>query len=65
MSDFEWRKSSFSSGNPSSDCLEIARSSDGLLYLRESDEPGTVLVTTSSRLAGLLRHFHRGSHVEP
>jgi hypothetical protein len=57
MSDFDWHKSSFSSGNPSSDCIEIAAVPDGGLYIRESDSPDIVLATTPARLASLLRHL--------
>lgn len=57
MSQAEWQKSSFSSGNPDSTCVELSRTSEGDLCLRESEEPGTVLRTTPARLASLLRHL--------
>ncbi len=50
-----WQKSSFSGGGDSSDCVEVA-ASQGILRLRESDEPATVVVTTATGLAALIRH---------
>lgn len=55
MSDLEWQKSSFSSGDPNADCLEVAAAPEDHLHLRESDDPATVLTTTPTRLAALLR----------
>jgi hypothetical protein len=58
MSEPRWQKSSFSTGDPNQDCVEIARAPQGgEVWLRESEEPGTVLVTTPGRLAALLRHL--------
>jgi hypothetical protein len=57
MSDLDWQKSSYSSGNPDSDCLELARAPEGRLYLRESEQPTIVLATTQARLAALLGHL--------
>jgi hypothetical protein len=59
MPDLGWQKSSYSSGNPDSNCVEVANGSDGVLYFRESDEPGAVLTSTPARLAALLRHVRR------
>lgn len=47
-----WQKSSYSLDN--NNCLEIAADIDGIVHLRESDEPGTVLTTTQARLRALL-----------
>ncbi|MGP4109862.1 DUF397 domain-containing protein [Streptomyces sp. 4N509B] len=55
MPDREWRKSSFSSGDPNANCIEVAHAAEDRLYLRESEEPGVVLTTTPTRLAALLR----------
>ncbi|MGY0062402.1 DUF397 domain-containing protein [Streptomyces sp. LZ34] len=41
-----WRKSSFSSGQISSDCLEVAASPHNRILLRESDDPTAVITTT-------------------
>ncbi|GAA3774696.1 DUF397 domain-containing protein [Streptomyces phyllanthi] len=52
--DVDWQKSSFSSGGDAANCLEIASTQDTPL-LRESDEPGTVIETTATGLAALIR----------
>jgi hypothetical protein len=57
--DIVWRKSSFSGGGDSSNCVELA-AVDGAIRLRESDTPGTELVTTPARLAGLIREVKAG-----
>jgi hypothetical protein len=55
MSDIEWQKSSYSSGDVNQTCVELAHAPGGLVHLRESDIPGKVLTTTPTRLAALLR----------
>ncbi|MEO3754286.1 DUF397 domain-containing protein [Streptomyces sp. B6B3] len=58
MSRQEWQKSSFSSADVNQNCVEIARAPQGgHVWLRESDEPGTVLTTSPARLAALLRRL--------
>ncbi len=54
-----WQKSSFSQDENAPNCLEVA-ASQGAMRLRESDEPGTVVGTTVTGLAALIRHL-RGS----
>lgn len=61
MSKLAWRKSSYSSGNPDSNCLEAMRTPEGDLRFRESDDPDTVLVTTPARWAALLRAAGSGA----
>ncbi|MGW7049673.1 DUF397 domain-containing protein [Streptomyces avermitilis] len=51
-----WQKSSFSEGDDAPNCLEIA-ATQGALRLRESEEPGTVVATTATGLAALIRHI--------
>ncbi|MFD7707356.1 DUF397 domain-containing protein [Streptomyces sp. NPDC059785] len=51
-----WQKSSFSGGDDSSNCVEVA-ATRGARLLRESDQPGTVLSATGTALAGLIRHL--------
>ncbi|WP_189860195.1 DUF397 domain-containing protein [Streptomyces poonensis] len=51
-----WQKSSFSGGIDHDDCVELA-SRQGAFYLRESDEPGSVVQITSTGLAALIRHL--------
>jgi hypothetical protein len=59
MSDREWQKSSFSTGDPNQNCLEVAPGAGGFLHLRESDDPATVLASTPARLAALLRRLRQ------
>ncbi|NGO07620.1 DUF397 domain-containing protein [Streptomyces sp. HC44] len=51
-----WQKSSFSGGDDDADCVELAVR-QGTLLLRESDEPGTVIATSGTGLAALIRHL--------
>ncbi|MFC8124730.1 DUF397 domain-containing protein [Streptomyces sp. NPDC057302] len=53
--DIAWQKSSFSGGQDSSDCVELA-TAEGSVHLRESDEPSRFLSTTPKSLAALIRH---------
>ncbi|WP_346429062.1 DUF397 domain-containing protein [Streptomyces luteoverticillatus] len=48
-----WQKSSYS--GTASNCLNIAAVGDGTLRLRESDDPGTVLVVAPASLRALIR----------
>ncbi|MFF8915913.1 DUF397 domain-containing protein [Streptomyces sp. NPDC015032] len=48
-----WQKSSFSGGGDGNSCVELA-SADGLIRLRESDDPGTELAITPAQLDRLL-----------
>ncbi len=57
MTNVEWQKSSFSGGDASSNCLELARTREGTVCLRESDDPGVVIITTPPRLASLIHHL--------
>ncbi|MFE0042544.1 DUF397 domain-containing protein [Streptomyces albireticuli] len=49
-----WRKSTFSGTGPDNDCVEVSVFS-GAIALRESDEPGVVITTTSGSLRTLIR----------
>jgi Domain of unknown function (DUF397) len=51
-----WQKSSFSSGGDAANCVEVAVAQEALL-LRESDEPHTVIATTGTGLAALIRQL--------
>lgn len=53
--DIVWQKSSFSGGQDSSDCVELA-SVEGAAQLRESDTPTQVLSPSPEGLAALIRH---------
>ncbi|MFE7114242.1 DUF397 domain-containing protein [Streptomyces sp. NPDC057654] len=48
-----WQKSSFSGPDENQSCVELA-DHDGLIKMRESDVPGTVLSTTPERLRALM-----------
>ncbi|WP_460067750.1 DUF397 domain-containing protein [Streptomyces sp. YKOK-I1] len=49
-----WQKSSFSGGDPDTDCLEIAAPTPATLHLRESDTPATLLTPSPTALNALL-----------
>lgn len=56
--ELKWQKSSFSGDDANRDCVEVAASPGGdSLLLRESDEPGTVLLTTPASMRALLGAF--------
>ncbi|KOV25784.1 hypothetical protein ADK60_22545 [Streptomyces sp. XY431] len=50
MSEIVWQKSSFSGSNAGGSCVELARGAAGLRHLRESDDPGSILVTDVEKL---------------
>jgi hypothetical protein len=50
----EWQKSSFSSGDGTTNCIELAAAD--VIHLRESDDPATVLNAPLARMAALLNH---------
>ncbi|MGI3225853.1 DUF397 domain-containing protein [Streptomyces sp. GTA36] len=52
----QWQKSSFSGGGDGNECVELA-SGDGMLLLRESDDPARILSATPTGLAALLHHL--------
>ncbi|MFD8162950.1 DUF397 domain-containing protein [Streptomyces malaysiensis] len=60
MSPIQWRKSSYSTENEESNCVELAQIPDAAILLRESDEPGTVIATTPAALRALTRAVRAG-----
>jgi hypothetical protein len=52
-----WQKSSFS--NEQGSCVEVT-AAEGGLKLRESDDPGVIVMTTPSRLRALLVEVRSG-----
>ncbi|MEU9365500.1 DUF397 domain-containing protein [Streptomyces avermitilis] len=56
MAQDAWQKSSFSGGLDHDDCVELA-ARQGLVLLRESEEPGAMVTTTATGLAALIRHI--------
>ncbi|MFJ2257523.1 DUF397 domain-containing protein [Streptomyces sp. NPDC087844] len=55
-----WQKSTFSGGGDGNTCVEIAKS-PGTLHLRESETPGTELITSTRPLAHLIRGVKAGA----
>ncbi|NGO70315.1 DUF397 domain-containing protein [Streptomyces boncukensis] len=57
MPDPGWQKSSFSGGEPNTECVELARGGTGArvtLFLRESEHPDAVLVGSTAAFRALL-----------
>ncbi|MQY14807.1 hypothetical protein SRB5_49830 [Streptomyces sp. RB5] len=54
----QWQKSSFSGAN-GPNCVELA-SHDGVILIRESDAPGTVITTSAEKLAAFLKGVKAG-----
>ncbi|MFI6486964.1 DUF397 domain-containing protein [Streptomyces sp. NPDC050564] len=52
----QWQKSSFSGPGDGNECVELAHG-NGLLLLRESDEPARILPLSRDGLAGLLQQI--------
>ncbi|MEO3750869.1 DUF397 domain-containing protein [Streptomyces sp. B6B3] len=59
MSGLEWQKSSFS-GEPHQNCLELATAPDGRVYVRESDDPATVLTVSPAAARALFACLRGG-----
>ncbi|MQS13599.1 DUF397 domain-containing protein [Streptomyces kaniharaensis] len=57
MSQYSWQKSSFSGTN--ANCVEIAIDGDHI-YIRESDDPTTIVTTTRAKLHAWLRGAKAG-----
>ncbi|WP_327355409.1 DUF397 domain-containing protein [Streptomyces sp. NBC_01304] len=55
MTALVWQKSSFSSGDVNSDCVELATAQDGHILCRESDTPQAVLRTAPTAWAALIQ----------
>jgi Domain of unknown function (DUF397) len=72
VSHLVWQKSSFSGSHGGKQCLEVTRGEDGMIYLRESDDPDVVAVTTPAKWdafvkgvkAGEFDHFVTGVNDE-
>ncbi|MEU7042673.1 DUF397 domain-containing protein [Streptomyces varsoviensis] len=54
MPRLSWQKSSFSSGDGNTTCVEVAARGTGSVHLRESDAPRTVLSTSKPAMRALL-----------
>ncbi|NYI05695.1 DUF397 domain-containing protein [Allostreptomyces psammosilenae] len=58
MLQIRWRKSSFSSSEDN--CIEVAVSQDGMIAIRESDDPSTIITTTPAKLAAFIQGVKAG-----
>jgi len=56
--EIRWQKSSFSGGG-GEQCVEVARSAEGIL-LRESDDPRVVTRTSRDKFAALVQGIKAG-----
>ncbi|MDG4858571.1 DUF397 domain-containing protein [Streptomyces sp. T-3] len=55
-----WQKSSFSGNEDAPNCVELAAPKGTYaILLRESEEPGKVVATTTAGLDALIRHLSR------
>lgn len=54
-----WQKSSYSSGDGTSNCVEVATGPDGVIHFRESDRPTDVALATRPTWAQFLAHLKR------
>ncbi|MEU1419414.1 DUF397 domain-containing protein [Kitasatospora sp. NPDC005751] len=54
MSHLSWQKSSYSEGEGSNNCLELAPGAGDLCHLRESDDPDVVVTTDVARLRAFI-----------
>jgi predicted secreted Zn-dependent protease len=59
MSQLVWQKSSFSGGGEG-ECVEVAAGPDGLIHVRESDEPDVIAVTTPAKWAAFVKGVKAG-----
>ncbi|MFM9700749.1 DUF397 domain-containing protein [Streptomyces europaeiscabiei] len=59
-----WQRSTFSGGAEGNACVELAAAPDDL-HLRESDAPTTVIATTPTPVAHLLRAITSGRFTSP
>ncbi|MEV0279054.1 DUF397 domain-containing protein [Streptomyces sp. NPDC050610] len=54
MSQLSWQKSSFSSSDGNTTCIEVSADGSGVLRLRESDNPHTVIAPSKPAMRALL-----------
>ncbi|UGY93049.1 DUF397 domain-containing protein [Streptomyces gobiensis] len=67
MDELGWQKSSFSSGDPNTSCVEVATDRTAALHLRESDCPDEILTATHPAIRSLLACIKAGDldHLAP
>ncbi|MZE75890.1 DUF397 domain-containing protein [Streptomyces xinghaiensis] len=54
-----WQKSTYSGGGDGNHCLELAEGREAI-KVRESDDPGVVVMTTPGSLRSLMRGIKEG-----
>ncbi|MFF1907868.1 DUF397 domain-containing protein [Kitasatospora sp. NPDC058218] len=54
MFHLSWQKSSYSEGEGSNNCLELASGAGDLRHLRESDDPDVVVTTDAAKLRAFI-----------
>ncbi|MBT2384086.1 DUF397 domain-containing protein [Streptomyces sp. ISL-11] len=59
LSPLAWQKSTYSAGTTGNECVELART-DGVVLLRESDEPDMAITTTRHRLVAFIHALKEG-----
>ncbi|MDK1476236.1 DUF397 domain-containing protein [Streptomyces sp. 549] len=57
----DWQKSSFSSADGNTSCVELARDSDGELHMRESEHPTQTLHPSQPAVTTLLTSIKAGA----
>lgn len=62
MSHLSWQKSSFSSGDPNTTCVQVADGGDATLHMRESVNPTVTLTAPHAALRALLVHLKCEEH---
>ncbi|GAB7181369.1 DUF397 domain-containing protein [Kitasatospora sp. Ki12] len=50
MSQLLWQKSSFSDADGGTTCVELASGGNDVRHLRESDDPGVIITTSTAKL---------------
>ncbi|GAA1951363.1 DUF397 domain-containing protein [Kitasatospora viridis] len=59
MSDYDWQKSTFSQGN-NGNCIEVADAGNGMIVMRESDDPSVIVTTTQAKLDAFIKGAKAG-----
>ncbi|OEV06043.1 DUF397 domain-containing protein [Streptomyces oceani] len=62
MTELNWQKSTYSSGDPNTNCLELAATPAGTLRLRESEEPDNIIAPSRRALLTLLNGIKSENH---
>ncbi|WP_083975116.1 DUF397 domain-containing protein [Kitasatospora mediocidica] len=59
MTEYAWRKSSFSQANDGN-CIELARGAGGAIVLRESDDPSVIVTSDRAKLSAFIAGVKAG-----